>query len=262
MKLSIVTINYNNRQGLANTIRSVEAQTVKDFEWVVVDGGSADGSRELIQSHTDSFSSWVSEPDKGIYNAMNKGIRMSNGEYLLFLNSGDRLFDNNVIARVLPLLYDEDYIVGRLYLSDQPDVAAFDEKNLDPDSLAFMLTISSLPHQSTFIKKSVFDKYGFYREDLKIVSDWDLVVKSIILGSSSFKPISEDVCIYDTGGISSVNKQLYNHERSRIMAERGFFSLYFNFYRDYYDYIQFVRNNKFMFFLMRLSHFFIRKKKA
>ena len=151
MKLSIITINYNNCNGLAETIRSVEGQTLKDFEWVVVDGVSTDGSRDLIEAHADSFSYWVSEPDNGIYHAMNKGIKEAGGEYLLFLNSGDMLADNQVVEHVVPSLHDFDFVVGNIYKSDNLGVKAFDENNLSSQRLPFMLTISSLPHQSTFI---------------------------------------------------------------------------------------------------------------
>ena len=80
MKLSIITVNYNNREGLQRTIDSVVSQTFRDFEWIVIDGGSTDGSKELIKQYADHFSYWVSEPDKGIYNAMNKGILKATGE--------------------------------------------------------------------------------------------------------------------------------------------------------------------------------------
>ena len=99
MKLSIITINYNNLAGLQKTIESVVSQTFRDFEWIVIDGGSVDGSRELIERYANSFSYWVSEPDKGIYNAMNKGIVVAKGDYLLFLNSGDWLCDEMALER-------------------------------------------------------------------------------------------------------------------------------------------------------------------
>ena len=89
MKLSIITINYNNREGLKKTINSVINQTFRDFEYILIDGGSEDGSKEIILQHEAQFSYWRSEKDHGIYNAMNKGILAAKGDYLLFLNSGD-----------------------------------------------------------------------------------------------------------------------------------------------------------------------------
>ena len=98
MKLSIITINYNNREGLKRTIESVVNQTFTDFEWILIDGGSTDGSKELIEQYSNRFSYWVSEPDNGIYNAMNKGLRAAKGDYLQFLNSGDRLYNAQSLA--------------------------------------------------------------------------------------------------------------------------------------------------------------------
>ena len=112
MKLSIITINLNNKADLQKTIDSIFTQTCKEFEWVIIDGGSTDGSVELIKETLQYINYWVSEPDKGIYNAMNKGIKASHGEYLLFLNSGDYLYDSSVIHNVLPLLKDRDFYVG------------------------------------------------------------------------------------------------------------------------------------------------------
>lgn len=100
MKLSIITVNLNNRDGLKRTIDSVVSQTFTDYEWIVIDGGSNDGSRELIEHYSDHFAYWCSEPDKGIYNAMNKGIAHAKGEWLQFLNSGDVLYSNNTLASV------------------------------------------------------------------------------------------------------------------------------------------------------------------
>ena len=104
MKLSIITINYNNRDGLQKTIDSVVSQTYKNFEWIIIDGGSTDGSKELIEQYQDHCAYWCSEPDKGIYNAMNKGIEKAIGDYSLFLNSGDRLHDDTVIDKIVSFL--------------------------------------------------------------------------------------------------------------------------------------------------------------
>ena len=101
MKLSIITINYNNCEGLRETILSVVEQTCKQFEWIIVDGGSQDGSVALLEQYRSYFSYWCSETDKGIYNAMNKGLQHAHGDYCLFLNSGDRLTNNRIIEQVM-----------------------------------------------------------------------------------------------------------------------------------------------------------------
>lgn len=112
MKLSIITVNLNNLEGLKRTYESVVCQTFTDYEWIVIDGGSTDGSREFIEQHQDKFAYWCSEPDKGIYNAMNKGIIHAQGEYLNFMNSGDCLACEETLARVLVPNHTEDIIYG------------------------------------------------------------------------------------------------------------------------------------------------------
>ena len=122
MKLSIITVNLNNAGGLQKTIESVVTQTWLDFELIIVDGDSTDGSVEVIQQFNDSAIPqfhWVSEPDSGVYQAMNKGIRMAQGEYLLFLNSGDFLVDSNVLSQVFKFGFSADILFGKCRDSDK-----------------------------------------------------------------------------------------------------------------------------------------------
>lgn len=258
MKLTVITINYNNRQGLTNTIQSVEAQSVKNFEWIVVDGASTDGSRELITEHTDIITTWVSEPDLGIYNAMNKGIRMAHGEYLLFLNSGDYLATADVIKKVLPYLKDSDYFIGCTYHSNNMGVENVHEEDLRTDKMLFRLITHSLPHQASFMRRSLFDEYGFYREDLRIVSDWVFMLDSIILGKTTVKYLPFVVAIYDDNGISSTDKQLNRNERMKVMNERPRLKQALDFYSDNYELVNAIKNNKAAWFINRIIFFFHR----
>lgn len=208
MKLSIITVNLNNRDGLQKTIDSVVSQTFKDFEWIVIDGGSNDGSRELIERFADHITYWVSEPDKGIYNAMNKGIRVAQGEYLLFLNSGDWLYNGTVLERFANGNYLEDIVYGNI-------IKVFGngkEQNSKTDPLycntADKLTLRSLafgtiPHQASFIKKDLFAKYGLYDESYKIVSDNVFYIKTILEGDASYRYIDMDVSFFDAEGIGN-----------------------------------------------------------
>ena len=113
-KISVITISYNNKEGLEKSLKSVTSQDYKDFEYIVIDGGSNDGSKEILEKYSDKINYWVSEPDKGIYNAMNKGIEVANGEYLLFINSGDELFSSGILTEVVPELNGADIIAGNL----------------------------------------------------------------------------------------------------------------------------------------------------
>ena len=116
MKLSIITINLNNKNGLSETISSVIAQTFTDYEYIIIDGQSTDGSLEVIKQNANHINQWISENDHGIYNAMNKGLNLAKGEYCLFLNSGDSLYDSDVLQVLFSQSFTEDIISGGIEL--------------------------------------------------------------------------------------------------------------------------------------------------
>ena len=219
-KLSVITINYNNAKGLERTLKSVINQNSKDFEYIVVDGNSSDESKKLIEKNKNYINKWISESDSGVYNAMNKGIEMANGEYLLFLNSGDRLVDENVIAKVLPLLENNsDIVYGNLVysLDDIPQTLFTPSKNIN---LTYFLN-SFLPHPSSFIKKSLFKKIGLYDEKFKIISDWEFFLRAIAVNRASYFHIDEIISDFDNSGISSnsENEKLISNEKQAVYKE-------------------------------------------
>ena len=214
MKLSIITVNLNNRDGLKKTIDSVVSQTFRDYEWIVIDGGSTDGSKELIEQYAEHFAYWVSEPDKGIYNAMNKGIKVAKGEYLQFLNSGDWLVDETALERCFSHNLVADVLYGDLYLYDN----GLKREIVYPEALTLKVFYrSSLCHQSSFIRRELFND-GLYNEGYKIVSDWEFFLRQA-LNNKSFKHINEFVTCYDLGGISSTNEELLRAERKKVISE-------------------------------------------
>ena len=204
MKLSIITINYNNKKGLQETIDSVISQTFKDFEWIVIDGGSTDGSRELIEQNARHIAYWCSEKDGGIYNAMNKGIRKASGDYCLFLNSGDCLADSNIVDQVFNHELDKDIVFG--YMLDSFAKKSLMDLKTDNLSLVDLLQ-KSLPHPASFIKRELFAKIGMYDETYKIVSDWKFFLQAIVIENVSLKYIPLAISIFDTSGISSQIKR-------------------------------------------------------
>ena len=210
MKLSIITVNLNNKNGLQKTIDSVVTQTFKDFEWIVIDGDSTDGSKELIEKFSDYISYWVSEPDKGIYNAMNKGIMAAKGEFLLFLNSGDELYDNNTLSHVFKLNINSDIISGQVERSDTHQLL----RHYNPN-ICSQIYDDTLNHQGTFIKRILCEKYK-YDENLRIVSDWKFWVEAIIINKASVTVIDNIITIQDMEGLSNRNKSLLREERNRI----------------------------------------------
>ncbi|WP_144281803.1 glycosyltransferase family 2 protein [Chryseobacterium echinoideorum] len=215
-KLSIITINYNNAEGLEKTLQSVINQSSKDFEYIVVDGKSSDSSKELIAKNNLYIHNWISEPDSGVYNAMNKGIKMSSGEYLLFLNSGDQLADGNVIEKILPFLRNADLISGNLIysLNDTPQTIFTPPQKIN---LAYFLH-SFLPHPSTFIKRNLFEKTGFYNENLKVVSDWEFFLKASVIYQAKYMHIDEVISDFDNSGLSSnpENEHLIQQEKQWV----------------------------------------------
>lgn len=215
-KLSIITINYNNLEGLKRTVESVVSQTWQEFEYIVIDGGSTDGSSTYIESQSSKIDYWVSEPDKGIYNAMNKGIAKATGEYLLFLNSGDHFYNESVLEKNHTFLVEKDLIYFNLNISDRITASI---RNY-PEELSFTYLVSNtLPHPATFIHTSIFNQIGLYDEDLNIVSDWKLFIISICKYNYSYKKIDETLTTFYLDGISSKseNTALIYQEREKVL---------------------------------------------
>lgn len=214
MKLSIITINYNNLHGLQKTIASVVAQTCKDFEWIVIDGGSTDGSKELIEQHQEHFSYWCSEPDKGIYNAMNKGIVQADGDYCLFLNSGDKLHSTVVVEYIEKELYDTDFVAGDTWLVD--DEYRFVSEKKSPSFISkYYLLEMALCHQGLFIRTDLL-KERPYDESLRIVADWEQTFYEILIKGRTYKHIERIVSDYQVGGISEKNDLQVIRERKMV----------------------------------------------
>jgi len=214
MKLSIITINFNNVSGLLKTIESVISQTFRGFEYIVIDGGSSDGSVEVIKEYADKITCWVSEPDNGIYNAMNKGVLKATGEYCLFLNSGDWFVDNEVVKDFINSNFNDDIISGNLILlcNERSEIRYAIKK----EDLGFEhLFNNRIPHPATFIKRLLFDKYGLYNENFKIVSDWEFFLKCLIVFNCTYSHIDRLVSNYDLNGISSNPKYMLLQETEK-----------------------------------------------
>ena len=212
MKLSVITVNYNNKAGLQRTIDSVVCQTWRDFEWIVIDGGSTDGSKELLEQYQQHFAYWCSEPDGGVYNAMNKGIARAKGDYLLFLNSGDALYDENVLQTIDDIHSSADIITGQAIRMDTNELLRQYDKNL-----LMQLYLDTLNHQATFIKRELF-KDTCYDESLKIVSDWKFWLEEILWKKASVDVVDIIVTKQDMTGISSDQKKEYE-ERECVLQQ-------------------------------------------
>lgn len=230
-KISIITINYNDKKGLEKTIESVVNQSFKDFEFVVIDGGSTDGGKEVLEQNSSKINYWISEKDSGVYNAQNKGIKVATGEFVIFMNSGDTFVDNDVLSNVsLDLTNEFD-----IYYGDNFKVKADGSKRLKtyPEKLSFSFFYGScINHQSTFIRKKLFEDYFLYNENLKIVADWEFFIYTICHENVPYKYLAKTIANYDFTGISSLDKY-----KNKVIEERlGVMQKYFPAFVD--DYVQ------------------------
>ena len=243
--LSIITINYNDAEGLRKTLASVAAQTYQGIEHVIVDGGSTDGSVEVIRAYADTQAAhpvkWVSEKDKGIYNAMNKGIEIALGKrivnddhtstpisnnqlpiaqanYIQILNSGDILAADDVTERMMAALANNSAIFYGNMIKVNAQGKVVGKSGYTEYSLRQFYS-STLNHDCAYIRRDLFEEYGLYDEHLKIVSDWKWYLQAIGLGKVKPDYVDIDVTIFDDGGISETNIPLRNAERRQVLEE-------------------------------------------
>lgn len=206
-KINIVTINLNNKSGLEKTINSVINQTFFDkINYIIIDGGSIDGSIDVIDRYKDYLSYYVSEKDNGIFNAMNKGVSFCNGEYVQFLNSGDNLHDNKVIENIYNEL-TEDVVYGNML------VEPFKEKILITKYDFFGDWF--MPHPSTFTRVELLKKKKL-SEDYKIISDWIYYYEYICINKLPYKHIDLIVTDFYGGGVSSNHEECLKEEEKYL----------------------------------------------
>lgn len=229
MKISIITINKNNALGLQKTMESVLNQTYKDFEYIVVDGSSTDESIEIIKSFKLNNFKWISEPDTGIYNAMNKGIQMSTGEYLQFLNSGDVLVDKTVLIDIVSKLNDEVNILYGNMLKPIKKRLHCDKgfEGRQPTMLDFYR--GTLNHSPAYIGRTLFDTYGVYDESLKIVSDWKWFLEVIVIKGVDIHYLDRNITLFDMGGVSNTLKNIELEERELTLKKILPIGVYFDY---------------------------------
>ncbi len=217
MKFSIITINYNHRDGLRKTIQSVVNQTFTDFEYIIIDGGSEDGSVEVIREYSDKITYWVSERDKGIYNGMNKGIAQAKGTYVNFMNSGDVFYRNDILETVNRLMDDSDFIIGKDYNQNPKTGEVFTTILPTRISMAafYMWT---LPHQSAFIRRTLF-KNSPYDESLRIVADWKFYLDKIVYEGRTIQLLNLLICNREQEGVSISQVSKTIEERHHVLLE-------------------------------------------
>jgi glycosyltransferase involved in cell wall biosynthesis len=223
-KFSIITVSYNAKDDLEKTIKSVSDQSFKNYEYIIIDGNSTDGTKVVLKKYDREINYWISERDEGIYNAMNKGAKVAKGEYLYFLNAGDTFHNKNVLKDVAEAIDNEDLLYGKIRVVNKENEKSYiRERTLTKFNLKLGNKVSQ---QAVFIKKSVFEKVDGLNEKYRIASDFDLLCK-VFEGNYLIKKIDLTICDYDGGGISSDLKKSY-WDTGRIIKDRyGIFTSYF-----------------------------------
>ncbi|PQB03879.1 glycosyltransferase family 2 protein [Aureitalea marina] len=225
--ISVITVNYNNAEGLRRTFDSVAEHKTSDLEYIVVDGNSDDDSLVLIEGATSLIDQWISEKDEGIYQAMNKGIAMAQGEYVLFLNSGDHFTQGLDLTKVFDALDGTGLIACDIHVRG----TGIDYLKEHPETLTFSyLMEDTLAHQSVLIRRELFQEIGSYDESLKITADWKFFMHAIGLHRASYKRLPLVLSYYYLDGISATGpgSNMRKAERRRVIREEFAY-----FYQDY-----------------------------
>ena len=215
INLSVITVNLNNLAGFRKTLFSIIKQVNVRYELIVIDGGSTDGSIDLIKNNSRYINYWVSEHDRGVYHAMNKGLEQATGDYCIFLNSGDYFFDKNVLSNVDTLLdRSSDISYGLIQWEDSLKYWN-PRRGIKPFEMAFK---SLVPHQGVFFKTEVLKNMGGYIERYKVVSDWALIL-AIHNKSSKIQKIELVISMCEKQGISSTYEALAKKERMNYLMK-------------------------------------------
>jgi len=220
--ISIITVNLNNVEGLSNTLNSIFIQRHQPKEVIVVDGGSTDGSLECINENSENITFWVSEQDNGVYHAMNKGLKLANGEFCLFLNSGDYFYDDLVLERFIKLLDTKSVLVYGLIKWEGNQKLWNPPAGIKDFEMAFH---SLIPHQGAFFKTSIIKKIGGYKEEFKVISDWGLMLE-IIKRRFKVQKIDLIISICENQGISSTMENIISYERIKYLLKFSLFTLF------------------------------------
>lgn len=211
-KFSIITICYNEAKSIRATCDSICTQSCRDYEWIVIDGGSTDGTLLILKEYEGSIDCLVSEQDSGIYNAMNKGAALATGDYLIFMNGGDSFANADVLDAVAECP-SGDIIVGQLKFAGESDVRTF-PLQLPPGYLLRHM----LPHQATFFHRAIFGRFGSYDESFEIAGDYEFFVRMIEKNKASYRYIPKILAVFAGGGMSSSSHQraLRKRENHRV----------------------------------------------
>ncbi len=230
-KVSIVTVCFNSERTIRDTLSSVRSQDYPNIEHVIVDGGSADGTMSIVAEHRDSLGPVVSEPDKGLYDAMNKGIGMATGDVIGILNSDDFFEDSRVISTVVQAFEDDssvDVVFGDVVFVMPPDLQTITRFYPAGHFQTWKLRFGWMPpHPATFVRRSVYEKFGGYRLDMKISADFEMFVRWLVKQNLRYRWLDKVIVRMRAGGVSTSGLRsslILNKEIVRACRENGLYT--------------------------------------
>jgi glycosyltransferase involved in cell wall biosynthesis len=239
MTVSIITVCYNSIRTISDTIKSVLSQTYPLIEYIIVDGSSTDGTIEKINSFNKGISKFISEPDNGIYDAINKGIRLATGSVVGILNSDDFFYDNYIIENIVGSFnnHDIDAVFGDVQFVDpiktSKIVRYYSSKNFNTAKFKYGFMPA---HPSFYVKRELFERLGYYKVDYKIAADFDLLIRFLYINQIAYKYLEMPFLSMRTGGISNKSlhsKYILNKEIYRACKENGIQTNYLYIYSKY-----------------------------
>jgi len=217
-KISIITVTYNSAATLAGTIESVMKQDYPNIEYIIVDGNSSDGTVDIIKSYAQNYPiKWISEPDRGLYDAMNKGIRMATGHIVGIINSDDFYHRSDIVSYIANAFHNDaiDCVYGDVRFVNPKDLGKtiryYSGKPFHPSLFKFGF---APPHPTFFAKRVLFEKYGLYKSDFKISADFELLVRFLFVNQLKYQYLEADILKMRTGGIST------RSFKSRLISNR------------------------------------------
>ena len=240
MKVSLITVSYNSAATIRDTITSVSNQDHPDIEYIIVDGNSKDNTLEVIKANESKISKWISEPDKGIYDAMNKAIKMTSGEVVGILNSDDFYHSKNIISQIAHAFEDEniDAVFGDLVFVNPTNlkkvIRTYSSKNWNPKKFAR----GYMPaHPTFFVRKKYYEQFGLFKTDYKIAADYELLIRFLYVNSLRYRYLPLTMVTMRRGGASTGGIRsniILNNEIVRACRENGIYTNLFNIYPKYF----------------------------
>ena len=242
MKISIITVCKNAESVIERTMLSVVTQNcfAENIEYVIIDGASTDKTVEIIKQYAAKYPiKWISEPDSGIYNAMNKAVKMASGEIIYFLNAGDKLFDEKTISLVLNEFEenDPDFLYTDILPCKNNDLRQAMIKKFNNVDKYFLFR-DCICHQASFFKKSIFERFGGFNEKFKLSADYEMLLKIMADKSLKKEYLPTTAAYYDTAGVSSISGDVVKKER--VIIQKHFYSAFETFVYSSWLY-QFIR---------------------